>query len=282
MIETMRTIQHPGPSAAERVHSMACCADRMTMELQAGCSLNQSVAEAFATAGLVSGYVHLRDAAVEPLRYVIPAVSPDGQHAAWYSETFAPQGVCIIEDAGLIVGLRDRESFLHCHGLWRLPDGSLRMGHLLPLESRLSRRAKAEVWGVSGAAFEVQDDPETNFRLFQPITSPEHPVGRGRAFIAVLKPNVDVCRSIETLCRNQNVTEARIMGIGSLVSAEFETSPFFDSFATEVLIRDGEVRKGHCSLDIALVGLDGSIAEGRLRPGCNPVCVTFELLIVTN
>jgi hypothetical protein len=54
-----------------------------------------------------------------------------------------------------------------------------------------------------------------------------------------------------------------------------------DSYATEVLITDGSLRHGRCTLEIALVGLDGTISHGRLLRGSNPVCVTFELLIVS-
>jgi hypothetical protein len=54
------------------------------------------------------------------------------------------------------------------------------------------------------------------------------------------------------------------------------------SYATEVLVTGGIVRPGRCTLDIALVGMDGEVSAGRLRRGANPVCVTFELLIVAS
>ncbi|TJW96393.1 MAG: DUF296 domain-containing protein, partial [Mesorhizobium sp.] len=54
------------------------------------------------------------------------------------------------------------------------------------------------------------------------------------------------------------------------------------SYATEVLVTDGAVRSGCCTLAIALVGMDGVISAGRLRRGANPVCVTFELLILAS
>jgi hypothetical protein len=46
------------------------------------------------------------------------------------------------------------------------------------------------------------------------------------------------------------------------------------------LVTNGFVRDGRCALDIALVDMDGRISAGRLRHDGNPVCVTFELLVI--
>ncbi|MCV0397779.1 MAG: DUF296 domain-containing protein [Rhizobiaceae bacterium] len=280
---TPRFIRHPGPVSADRVAAATCRARRVELTLLPERSVNEAVADAFASLGAKSGYIRLRGAKVSPMRYVIPAATPDETHAAWYSETFAPDGVTVIEDAGLIVGSRDGEPFLHCHGLWRTPDGALRMGHLLPLDSEFAEPVEAEAWALDGALFEVRDDAETNFRLFRAVEGGMRPSDGGRKTVAcTVKPNQDIGHAIEGVCRAHGIESADIHGIGSLVEADFEDGSRLASYATEVLVKSGRYEAGGASLDIALVGLDGSIAEGRLTRGVNPVCVTFELLIVAD
>ena len=55
-----------------------------------------------------------------------------------------------------------------------------------------------------------------------------------------------------------------------------------DSYASELLIRDGRIEVGTSEprLDVSVVAMDGTIFEGRLVHGDNPVCVTFELVIL--
>jgi hypothetical protein len=275
----MRSIRHPGPVAAERSVVVPCRAEAVRLTLEPGRSINQAVSEALGRAGSPGGYVRLAGVPVSPLRYVIPAPAmPDGSHAAWYSDTCAPAGVSVIEDAGLVAGRRDGAPFLHCHGLWRTPER--RMGHLLPLDSEFVDPLEAEALAVSDAVFDVADDPETAFRLFRPAPRPE---GRGRGTAALLcafRPNQDIGEAIEEACRLHGYQDASVHGIGSLVGAEFEDGGRVESYATEVLVRDGSVAQGRSTLDIAMVGMDGEIGEGVLRHGINPVCVTFEVLIV--
>lgn len=278
----MRSIRHPGPVSPERIAAVPCRALPVTLTLKPGQSVNQAVAEAFSAVGAAGGYIRLRNAAMSPMRYVIPAASPDGKHAAWYSDTFAPEGVTVTEDAGLIAGSRDGEPFLHCHGQWRTSDGALRMGHLLPLESELAEPVDAEAWAIFGAKFDVRDDAETNFRLFRAV-SHETLLPDGRPALAcTVKPNQDIGLALEEACRRHGIAHAAIHGIGSLVEADFEAGARLASYATEVLIRSGRLDGGRASLEIALVGLDGSIGQGRLARGINPVCVTFEVLVVAD
>ncbi|GLS40896.1 DUF296 domain-containing protein [Mesorhizobium tianshanense] len=279
----LRGIRHPGPIAAERFTAMPCAAQPLTLRLEPGRSINEAVAQAFADAGFSGGYIRLRNARVDPMRYVIPAASPHGTHAAWYSDTFAPEGITVIEDAGLVAGRRDDGPFLHSHGIWRTPDGVRRMGHLLPLDSKLAEPVEVTAWGIAGALFDVRDDAETNFRLFVPVKAPVLGERRGRrAAICTVKPNQDIGQAIEAVCRRHGFDHASIQGIGSLVGADFDNGSTVSSYATEVFVTGGAVRSRRCTLDIALVGMDGTISAGRLRRSANPVCVTFELLVVAS
>ncbi len=274
-----RTIVHPGPTAPERFAAAPCRVEKRKITLNPGQSMNDVAASALKDIGYSGGYIRIRNARVNPLRYVIPAASPDGAHAAWYSDTYAPDGVAVIEDAGLVVGQRDGAPFFHCHGIWRTADGQRRMGHLLPLESQLAEPAEVEAWGISGAVFDVRDDPETNFRLFMPVPMQGGTISGVRGFICRVRPNEEIGEVIETLCRRHNLRNATVHGVGSVVGAVFEDAPEVTSFATEVLITRGEVRDGQCRLRIAIVDIDGAIAEGTLSPAANPVCVTFEIVV---
>lgn len=219
----------------------------------------------------------------EPFRYVIPAVSPDPRYAAWYSETFAPEGRVRVEKAGTIVGRRNEAPFLHCHGSWILPDGKRRMGHVLPFDAVLAEPVEAWVLASPNGLFEVTTDGETNFDLFSPVRLSSDTGGEGRALFTKVYPNEDLGCAVERLCRDHGIERARVHGIGSLFGAVFEDGRTVASPATEVLIDNGavvaEADGPRATFDISIVGVDGAIASGRLKHGDNPVCITFELVI---
>ena len=85
-------------------------------------------------------------------------------------------------------------------------------------------------------------------------------------------------------CSSHGISKARIYGIGSLNGVRFTDGTSVASHATEVSIREGwaEHRDGEmrASLSIDVVDMQGGIFSGTLVRGDNPVCVTFELVIV--
>lgn len=283
---SMRSLRHPGPVSPEREKVAACRAHELTLQLKAGQSVNAAVTGALAEAGFASGYVHLEGVRVAPMRYVIPAPAPDAAHVAWYSDTRAPDGVVTIVQAGVIAGERDGEPFIHCHGIWRHADGTERAGHLLPHEAFVAQDVEVQGWGLDGAAYIADDDAETNFKLFAAEAVAPNNAGSAapRALACTLKPNGDISTAIEAVCRENGFAAATVYGVGSLVGVDFTDGRHVPSYATEVFITNGAVTnvdgEPRCTLDVALVGLDGAIHQGRLQRGSNPVCVTFELLIV--
>ncbi|WP_246710478.1 PCC domain-containing protein [Martelella soudanensis] len=116
-----RFIKHPGPVSAERYRAVACRAEPLRLRLEAGTLINGAVAKAFAGAGFRAGWAALEDVRMDRMNYVMPAASPDDNHAAWYSATFSPEPGGLIRTAGLHLGIRDGEPFLHCHGTWEVP-----------------------------------------------------------------------------------------------------------------------------------------------------------------
>lgn len=285
----MRQIVHPGPVARERLAAVPCRVRplRLTLQPLAGETVLAALARAFADAGYAAGYACLEDVTMARMNYVIPAASPDDSHAAWYSATHEGGPGSRISRAGLHLGQRDGVPFLHCHGIWTPAGRSEAMGHLLPFEAELAGPVGVDVLAISGAQLVTRLDAETNFPLFAPEAAPPAPgeaererTGSARGLLLTIRPNVDVCAMISEACEAAGFAAASVHGIGSLVGADYEDGTSVSSYATEVLVRSGSWRRseGTC-LDIALVGLDGAISTGILRQGCNPVCVTFELLL---
>ncbi|MBP1849649.1 PCC domain-containing protein [Rhizobium halophytocola] len=282
---SMRTIRHPGPIDTERYRVQPCGVEPLQLTVSARRPLGAAIAEAFACEGYRFGYAHMASVPMVRLDYVIPAGSPDATHAAWYSETHRPPHGGVIEAAGLHLGERDDEPFLHGHGLWRIPQQGTRMGHLLPAEARLLEPVEITALGIAGAGLVARDDAETNFRLFSPeVFVDERHDSLSRALLATIKPNVDLCETIEIICRQAGFAAAIVHGIGSLVGVDYADGRHVPSYATEVLIRRGRVVTVDgapvATLDIAVVDMNGDWTKGELKRGANPVCVTFELLIV--
>jgi hypothetical protein len=265
----MRTMRQPGSVAAERAVAVPCRIEPVEFQLKAGLTVNEAIAQAHGIQGF-SGYVDLSGVPLAPLDYVIPGAAPDAGHVAWYSRTHT-LAAATIERAGAIVGIRDGEPFLHCHGAW-----AGRMGHLLPLDSVVALDCIVTGLKMDGARFEVEDNSETNFRLFAPkrAETTSEPDG----FALVLRPNEPVLASIEAVCARNSVERARIFGVGSTVGALFEDGSEVASYATELLVTDGRYEDGRCQLDIAIVGLDGAVSRGRLARDV-AVLITFELVI---
>lgn len=287
MAVTSRIIRHPGPVAPVRHAKAWGEAVALDFIVAPGETMEAGLGRGVAEAGCDSAYVDVAGARLMPFRYVMPAGSPGPSHAAWYSRTFAPDGVVTVTEAGAIVGRRDGAPFVHCHGAWQAEGAPLAMGHMLPPDSIAAEPVRVTGVGLRGAVFESRQDDETNFRLFAAERAARGSSdGDGdqsagsRALALTLRPNQDVCHAIEGVCRDAGITRARIHGIGSLNEARFENGPPMHSYASELKIRDGRLEDGRVRLDVAVVAMDGAIFEGELVRGDNPVCVTFELVVV--
>ena len=107
----------------------------------------------------------------------------------------------------------------------------------------------------------------------------------GRFFALRLRPNQDICGTLEAFCRERRIGRAEIRGgVASIIGAVFEDGRIVEPFATEMFIRSGRIaaaRDGvpEASLDVALVDYTGVLSEGRLRRGANPVLMTVEVAL---
>ncbi|UEM25376.1 DUF296 domain-containing protein (plasmid) [Skermanella mucosa] len=257
----------------------------LDFRLEPGLTINEAITRPLLQAGIAGAVVEIEAGALEPFTYVLPAPSPDLDHAAFYSRTYRVDGLSLLHRASVSVGRRDDAPFIHCHGVWTEPDGSRHAGHVIPSETVIAAPVQARAWGMTDATFVAEADPETNFTLFRPMETTVGTRGTGASgVLARIRPNEDVCEAIETLCIRHGLASATVRGLGSLVGAEFEDGRTVQSHASEVLITRGSVESGvgsrpSATLDIAMVDIDGIIHEGRLVRGRNSVCITFEIYL---
>jgi predicted DNA-binding protein with PD1-like motif len=216
----------------------------------------------------------------------MPALSKTGENAAFYSDTFRPSGVTRLKLGAMTLGNRDGTPFFHCHALWREANGSKCGGHILPEETVVAEPFEVEAFGLDGAEFTAEPDPETRFKLFGPVPRAlDQAKTTSRAFALRLRPNQDVAGALEAFCRQHGILRARLRGgVGSTIGARFTDGSSVVPFATELAIRSGTVAPHQdgtlvAELDVALVDYLGGLAEGRLVRGDNPVLMTMELVL---
>ena len=282
----MRSIVQPGPQVPARIQWVEARGRAFSFTLQAGLPLLEAARRGFADAGFSGGVLSMRGGTLGPFAYVMPALSKTGANAAFYSDTFRPAGITRLKLGAMTLGERDGAPFFHCHGLWTETDGHLHGGHILPEESIVAEPFAVEAFGIDGAVFTAEPDPETNFKLFGPVArAATDAKAESRAFALRLRPNQDFAAALQTFCRQRGILRARIHGgVGSTIGAHFTDGRTVEPFATELAIRAGSVAPGadgtlQATLDVALVDYLGGIAEGRLMRGDNPVLMTMELVL---
>jgi len=284
--DPMRRIVQPCPPVPQRIQWVEVRGRAFSFMLEAGLPLLEAVRRGFANAGFSGGVLRADDGALGPLAYVMPALSKTQEYAAFYSDTFRPAGITRLKMATMTFGQRDGAPFFHCHALWTEADGRSNGGHILPDETVVAEPFKVKAFGIEGAAFTAEPDPETNFKLFGPVlceATGTHTTSR--AFALRLRPNQDLANALEGFCRERQVTHARLYGgVGSIIGAHFTDGRIVEPFATELALRSGTIAMAaggslEAELDIALVDHLGGVAAGRLARGANPVLMTMELVL---
>jgi predicted DNA-binding protein with PD1-like motif len=282
----MRSIVQPGPLAPERIQWVAARGRAFSFRLEAGVPLLEAARRGFAAEGFAGGVLRWTGGALGPFAYVMPALSETADHAAFYSDIFRPVGITRLKTAAMTLGQRDGAPFFHCHALWLEADGRAGGGHILPEETVVAEPFAVEAFGIDGATFAAEPDPETNFKLFGPVPSATAGAKTtSRAFALRLRPNQDFAGALEAFCRERGIISARLHGgVGSTIGARFADSRVVEPFATELAVSSGVIVSGvggalEAELDIALVDYKGGIAEGRLTRGANPVLMTMELVL---
>jgi predicted DNA-binding protein with PD1-like motif len=282
----MRTIRQPGAAGAERIQAVEARGRAFTFRLEGGLPLLEAARRGFAAEGFVGGVLNFSHGALGPFAYVMPALSKTGENAAFYSETFHPQGVTRTRLGSMTLGVRDGAPFFHCHGLWTGADGRAGGGHMMPDETIVAEAFEVAAFGIEGALFAAEPDPETNFKLFGPVASAASGARTtSRAFALRLRPNQDFAGALERFCRDRGISRAKVHGgVGSTIGARFTHGGVTEPFATELAVTSGTIAPGgsgalEAELDVALIDYTGGIAEGRLIRGDNSVLMTMELVL---
>jgi predicted DNA-binding protein with PD1-like motif len=282
----MRSIKQPGAPVAERIQWAEARGRAFSFTLEPGLTLLEAARRGFAAEGFAGGTLNIKGGTLGPFGYVMPALSRTGENAAFYSDTFRPRGITRLKLATMTLGERDGAPFFHCHGLWTEADGRSSGGHMLPEETFVAEPFTAEAFGIDGAVFAAEPDPETRFKLFGPIPARSSGANApSTAYALRLRPNQDFASSLEGFCRAQGITRARIRGgVGSTIGARFVGGAIIEPFATELAITSGSIALGksealEATLDVALIDYTGGIGEGRLIRGDNPVLMTMELVL---
>jgi predicted DNA-binding protein with PD1-like motif len=282
----MRSIVQPGAPIPERIQWVEARGRAFVATLAAGLPLLEAARRAFAAEGFAGGVLNFRSGALGPFAYVMPALSRTGDNAAFYSDTYRPEGVTRLKVGAMTVGQRDGAPFFHGHALWTEASGRMNGGHILPEETIIAEPFAVDAFGLDGAMFTAEPDPETNFKLFGPLPSPlAGATTTSRAFALRLRPNQDFAGALEAFCRARGIFRVRLHGgVGSTIGARFTDGRSVVPFATELAVSSGTVASIaggtlEADLDVALVDYLGGLAEGRLIRGDNPVLMTMELVL---
>jgi predicted DNA-binding protein with PD1-like motif len=282
----MRHVLQPGPPARERIQWVEARGRAFTFTLEAGLPLLEAARCGFAAKGFAGGTLNISGGALGPFAYVMPALSKTAENAAFYSDTFRPAGVTRLKMGAMTLGQRDGAPFFHCHALWTEAGGRVSGGHILPEEAVVAEPFEVQAFGLDGAGFTAEPDPETNFKLFGPVpTVTSGTEATRRAFALRLRPNQDFAGALEAFCREHGIIRARLHGgVGSIIGARFADGRTVEPFATEMAVRSGAISAGangtpEAELEVALVDYLGGLAAGRLTRGENPVLMTMELVL---
>src|ERR1700688_4498143 len=194
----MRRIAQPGPPAPERIQWVEARGRAFSFTLEAGLPLLEAARRSFAAEGFAGGTLNMGSGALGPFAYVMPALSKTGENAAFYSETFRPAGTTRLKMGAMTLGQRDGAPFFHCHALWTEADGRAGGGHILPEETVVAEPFEVDAFGLDGALFTAESDPETNFKLFGPIPWKATAARiTSRAYALRLRPNQDFAGALE-------------------------------------------------------------------------------------
>lgn len=275
-------VTQPGPIAETRRDIVPANGRPIEVNLRPHIPLADAIAEALDAENCTGAWLEIKSADVARLSYVTPALAPDSEHAAWWSEIYRFNGAGTIHHLGMMVGRDQGACFLHGHGRWSPATGGIAMGHILAQQTVLSRPAVAHGIGLRKAYFDRRPDLETNFNLFQPtgdaLAASDAPYALLR-----LAPNQEFSSALDLVCAELGWQSAKIFGQGSLIGAHFDDGSTLDSLATEFLILNAEARADGSLAsgpEIAIVGIDpDDLRHGVLQRGKNPILITAELLL---
>lgn len=293
-----RRIEHPGPCTEAALQTLGSRCLTVYETLTRGQTVLGAFAAVLKKYNVHSAVARLESSSLFPASYVLPALSTDPNYAVYYSQTFEASAPLQLSDGSVTIGLRNQDTWLHCHARWTDGEGRRYCGHLLPEQTHLAEDTRVELTLLLDAVFEVCPDEHTRFSLFKPrpvseqlpknqatsamLTSPMAS-NAVNGFLVRVGPNVDFGEALLEACERHGVSSATVYGgVGSVVGAVFDDGRVVEPFVTELMVRRGHVDRlaNQVLLDIALIDYTGEVTEGCLALGQNPVLVTCELVLI--
>jgi predicted DNA-binding protein with PD1-like motif len=273
-------IQHPGIPSSERFYTAQGAADARFVWFKKGDHLLAAINQVMGSIRPVAGFVSLKGLKFSVCSYFIPASSPDDQHVAWYSDARAQYSVGIV-NATAVIGIKDGAWFAHCHAQWQSESGEMGMGHLNCAECVIDEDCQLELHIFSGAALEVLPDEETGFSLMT-LSRRQPEAAFVNAVLLTIRPHQDLRHTVNRVASQFNIESGHLMGVGSLIGAEFNQAPSMHDPLSEVVVLPGAVIENRqlTRLPIACVDSKAAIFQGDLKPGGGPILITAELLLV--
>lgn len=267
---------HPGKAVEPRRSIVCGRAVSASIDVHEGETLATAIARELIHLGADSALIKLDGLEARPLFYVQPAISKTPSHAAWYSAEHRTD-TAVIDHGTAMIGWRDGVPFAHCHAVWHA--GKQTLGHLLPDKVLISRTARLKGWAFFGGRFESRDDPETNFRLFNP--EPVNQEGALNAAIVTLRPHEDIASALTDIVDRLDFGLAHVEGLGSLIGARFKSTPEMTSPISEMLLLSGaKVTAKGAHLPLICIDTHGQLFSGKIMQDGGAVCVTAEFLVM--
>lgn len=285
-------LMHCGPAPKQRIVSVASAVEVVRGELPPGALLIDALWNLMEPTGAEAGAVELGPGTFGNLPYVYPAVGDDASQPMSFTKANRSPGPCLVLGGSATVGRRHGERFTHTHATWMDGQGRIRGGHLLP-EAHVGEVPILVVLRALVDAEQVSDDdPETGLPTFTPRPRRGAPVHSrattDRAVISRVRPGIFIDDAVRDICRAAGFDQAQVRAsLGSTVGARLTTSEGVTEVAwpavefTQLVGAAQGMLGEHSELELqgTLVDIHGDIHHGVVRPGENPVAVTFELYV---
>lgn len=274
-------IRHPGPVNSARRPFVLCNAKRIDLQIPAGEPLLGILGDWAERESFSSAVLDLSGVKLKSFEYVMPDCAIDDRHVAWYSDTQICSSATIREGVA-ILGWRDGRWFTHAHAYWSHNNAN-HLGHLLPHTLVAEDASRITGWGLSGASFVAQEDPETEFTLYRTMQDSGAKPEAMNALITTLAPFEDLAASVAALANQLDTETFEVFGLGSLAGAAFIDGKPMTGLISEILLQPGAVgrRDGEVKIPIRGVDLNGGLHHGYVLEGGAPTLVTCELLLVS-
>lgn len=278
---------HAGPRQGPRIVSIPSRHEEHFVDLAAGDDLFACLESALSTYAAPGITVEFVSGGFGHINFVHPAYGPDAAHPMSFTSDFTVPHGAVLRHGAATVGHRDSSPFCHIHASWTQADGEVRGGHLLPGTVVGSEGLRLRIFALQDARLTSDFDPETGFAAFAPESadaSTRAATPTTNSVVSRVRPGEILDEAILTVCRDAGFDSAEVVAsLGSTTGAVF-TGGSAPWPAVEFTHLGGTLTAGlsdepQLALTGEVVDVAGKVHTGTLKPGANPVAVTFELLV---